>query len=76
LDETRDGLTPDYESGFVRSLLENAGAKSRSEMLEIAFIYGDISHHQKSGGGAGIRTPETLSGLTVFKAGGCALARW
>ena len=27
LDETREGLTPDYESGFVRSLLENAGAK-------------------------------------------------
>jgi len=27
LDETREGLTPDYESGFVRSLLESAGAK-------------------------------------------------
>ena len=27
LDETREGLTPDYESSFVRSLLENAGAK-------------------------------------------------
>jgi hypothetical protein len=27
LDETREGLTPDYESGFVRSLLENAGAR-------------------------------------------------
>src|SRR5258708_538758 len=27
LNETREGLTPDYESGFVRSLLENAGAK-------------------------------------------------
>jgi hypothetical protein len=27
LDETREGLTPDYESGFVRSLLENAGTK-------------------------------------------------
>jgi hypothetical protein len=27
LDETGEGLTPDHESGFVRSLLENAGAK-------------------------------------------------
>jgi hypothetical protein len=26
--------------------------------------------HQKSGGGGGIRTPETLSGLTVFKTAG------
>jgi hypothetical protein len=26
LDEVRPGLTPDYESAFVRSLLENAGA--------------------------------------------------
>ena len=26
LDETREGLTPDYESGFVRLLLENTGA--------------------------------------------------
>ena len=29
-----------------------------------------------SGGGGGIRTPETLSSLTVFKAGDYALARW
>ena len=28
-----------------------------------------------SGGGGGIRTPETLSSLTVFKTGDCALAR-
>jgi hypothetical protein len=28
------------------------------------------------GGGGGIRTPETLASLTVFKAGDCALARW
>jgi len=28
------------------------------------------------GGGGGIRTPETLSGLTVFKTGDRALARW
>jgi hypothetical protein len=27
LDETRQGLTPDYESAFVRALLEKAGAK-------------------------------------------------
>jgi hypothetical protein len=27
LDETRPGLTPDYESAFVRALLEKAGAK-------------------------------------------------
>jgi hypothetical protein len=27
LDETRQGLTPDYESEFVRTLLEKAGAK-------------------------------------------------
>ena len=27
LDETRQGLTPDYESEFVRALLEKAGAK-------------------------------------------------
>ena len=27
LDETKEGLTPDHESGFVRSLLESAGAK-------------------------------------------------
>jgi len=27
-----------------------------------------------NGGGGGIRTPETLSGLTVFKAGDCAPA--
>jgi hypothetical protein len=26
LDETREGLTPDYESAFVRSLIEDAGA--------------------------------------------------
>src|SRR5262249_10172697 len=30
----------------------------------------------RSCGGGGIRTPETLSSLTVFKSGGCALARW
>jgi len=28
------------------------------------------------GGGGGIRTPETLSSLTVFKTGDCALSHW
>src|SRR5882762_3430161 len=33
-----------------------------------------LPHFLSSGGGGGIRTPETLSSLTVFKAGGCAPA--
>ena len=39
-------------------------------MLKIAFVYAGILHHQKSGGGGGIRTPETLSSLAVFKTAG------
>jgi hypothetical protein len=39
-------------------------------MLKLAFVYAGILHHQKYGGGGGIRTPETLSSLTVFKTAG------
>ena len=41
-------------------------ADSWTWMLKIAFVYAGILHLE-SGGGGGIRTPETLSSLTVFK---------
>src|SRR5260370_8823989 len=44
-------------------------ADSWTWMLKIAFVYAGILHLE-AGGGGGIRTPETLSGLTVFKTAG------
>jgi hypothetical protein len=61
----RNNIVPSFILG-QRRVIDRLELDRFVDRRAAAFVYAGILH-LKSGGGGGIRTPETLSSLTVFK---------